>query len=403
MNHMYSNMPFASAMPTTTPMYTTPTTWTGPTNNTVASTCSWNTSSTRCVCRGELQLFPCCVDGCEEMGSHVCQVEWDSEVRDGSREVGLGERYCPGHHPSAMSPNVRSTRRNHSAGGPENNGGNNNGGTGTSVGVGVNHENNNDLGGHANDGDREDDNRRHYLDMGTCEEVEIAWLDSLTTAMNVQKAYDAVIKAEGANTLASTIRLDDYAYNIQILLTMAEGALTDGEMQMSRLDEYVNKKWIKKSNIKTTVVLMGKEILRRHEVKTKFPFDDIEFFDVDSDMTDVINDEDERARFLKRPASTGSVTTLKEIMKGRCKLNFKTEKVWIANKIDEVLNAIKAYHDRQELARHRSGENLNASKHTLLRLIEGMYRTIICVWCICCLPLTFLYVSLLLLTLSNIG
>jgi hypothetical protein len=59
--------------------------------------------------------------------------------------------------------------------------------------------------------------------------------------MNVQKAYDAVIKAEGANTLASTIRLGDYAYNIQILLTMAEGALTDGEMQMSRLDEYVNK------------------------------------------------------------------------------------------------------------------------------------------------------------------
>jgi hypothetical protein len=159
-----------------------------------------------------------------------------------------------------MSPNVRSTRRNHSAGGPENNGGNNNGGTGTSVGVGVNRENNNDLGGHANDGDGEDDNRRHYLDMGTCEEVEIAWLDSLTTAMNVQKAYDAVIKAEGANTLASTIRLGDYAYNIQILLTMAEGALTDGEMQMSRLDEYVNKKWIKKSNIKTTVVLMGKEI-----------------------------------------------------------------------------------------------------------------------------------------------
>ena len=415
----YTNQTFASsAMPTATAMYTPPTivrlppmqTQTGPTNDTAAWTCSWNTSSTRCVCRGALQLFPCCEDECEEMVSHVCQVEWESEVGDDSREVGVGLRYCPRHHPFASTPLIPRSRL---IGGHNRNGGNDNGETGTLVGGvavaggvvgrGLNRYNNNDLGGHANDGDGEDDNRRHYLDMGTCEEVERVWLGSLTSVKNVQKAYDDVIKAEDANKIASTVTIGDYVYNIQSLLTMAQGALTAGEMQQSRLDDYVERKWIKKSQIKTTVPLMGKEILRRHEIKTKFPFDDTEYFDADLDITDASNNEDARAKFLKRPASTGSVSALKEVMEYRCKLHFKTEKKWIVDKIDEVLNlnAVKAYHDQQQLARHQSGENLNASKHTLLRLIAGMYCIVLCIGCICSIPLTFLYVSLL-LTLSNI-
>ena len=343
------------------------------------------------------------------MVSHVCQVEWESEVGDDSREVGVGLRYCPRHHPFA-TPLIRRSRL---TGGHNRNGGNDNGETGTLVGGvavaggvvgrGLNRYNNNDLGGHANDGDGEDDNRRHYLDMGTCEEVERVWLGSLTSVKNVQKAYDDVIKAEDANKIASTVTIGDYVYNIQSLLTMAQGALTAGEMQQSRLDDYVERKWIKKSQIKTTVPLMGKEILRRHEIKTKFPFDDTEYFDADLDITDASNNEDARAKFLKRPASTGSVSALKEVMEYRCKLHFKTEKKWIVDKIDEVLNlnAVKAYHDQQQLARHQSGENLNASKHTLLRLIAGMYCIVLCIGCICSIPLTFLYVSLL-LTLSNI-
>ena len=304
----------------------------------------------------------------------MCQSEWENEIGNNSREVDVGKRYCPRHHPYA-TPQMRSTGLNRSTGGLVHNGGNNNDETGTLVGGGVNRDNNNDLGGHVNDGDGAVDNPQHYLfNIDNSEDVERAWLDSLFPMMNVQKTYDDVIKAEDANKLASTVTIGNYVYNIPILLTMAQGALTDVEMQKSRLDDYVeNKKWIKKSQIKTTIPLMSKEILRRHDIKTKFPFDDIEYFDADSDIKEASNDEDERAKFLRRPASTGSAPALKEVLGRRCKLHFTTEKAWIVSKIDEVLNKIEVNHDQQQLERHRSGDNLNAPKHTLLRLIEGMY------------------------------
>ena len=386
MNQMYSHMPFASAAPTYTPP-TLPTMAAlppqtqariGPNNDTVASSCSWSTSSTRCICRGALQLFLCCALGCGKSGSHMCQSEWENEIGNNSREVDVGKRYCPRHHPYATLQ-MRSTGLNRLTGGLEHNGGNGNDETGTLVGGGVNRDNNNDLGGHVNDGDGADDNPQDYSFMDTPEDAERAWLDSLSPVMNVRKTYDDVIKAEGANKLASTVDIGNYACNIQILLTMAQGALTDGEMQMSRLDDYVKKKWIKKGHAKTTVILMSKEIIRRHEVIKQFPFHDIDFFDADSDIKEVSNDEDAIAKFLKRPASTGSAPALKEVLGCRCKLYFKTEKAWIVNKIDEVLDKIAAYHDQQQLERHRSGDNLNVSRHTLLRLIEGMYSIVSCV------------------------
>ena len=71
-----------------------------------ASLCSWKSSSTGCICLGAVKLFACRGDGCKDFGSHMCQAEWENEVGDDSREVGLGQNYCPHHHPFYVPASV---------------------------------------------------------------------------------------------------------------------------------------------------------------------------------------------------------------------------------------------------------------------------------------------------------
>jgi hypothetical protein len=136
--------------------------------------CAWEYLATGCQ-RRAVDLMHCCETGCNNMVHHVCQSMFDSV--DDTREVPLGYIYCPHHHPHH--------------------------------GLGLQN------GNHSGNDVRDDDD--DYLSF------EKEWLESVNTN-NARKSYNAVTTTGGTDKLASTLRLGDLEFNLQYLLTMAEGA-----------------------------------------------------------------------------------------------------------------------------------------------------------------------------------
>ena len=311
--------------------------------------CAWEYSAAGCQ-RFAVDLMHCREMGCNNMVHHVCQSTFDSV--DDTREVPLGYIYCPHHHPHH--------------------------------GLGLQN------GNHSGNDVR--DNVDDYLSF------EKEWLESVNTN-NARKSYNAVITAGGTDKLASTLRLGDLEFNMQYLLTMAEGALDDDQTQMSRLLEFVNKKWLPKSCIYPTERMLSAEITCRHAILVAFPWLDFHNFRVATDLSDAYNgDLEDRAIFLKKPPTTGNKMKLKQLLDestGRSKLRWLSEKSWIESKINKTLDTIQNFHEQQALTKHQKGELLNASKNTLMRLTCGMYRTCTSdLFLFVLYPLTLLYVSL---------
>jgi hypothetical protein len=325
--------------------------------------CSWNSSSTGCQCHGgNVQLFACRQAGCENMTHHMCQSKWENEVGDDSREAGLGQNYCPDHHPFYVP----------------------------ALGLGGNHL----TGGHNNSNDRNNNDNNGRLDYDEDEYIEERnWLKSLPES--AENFYNDVTSAEGPNRLPTTISRGSTVFNLAVLLAMAEGALDNNETQQTRIDEFVTKKLIPKTSTDPTRDMLATEVTRRYNVNKQFTaWGSIEEFpsaSSDPDMMSAVTDNpEEQEKFWQKPPTSGNKPVLRALMSGEsakrsCKLRWKTEIDWIRNKIIETLDAIQGFYEQQAVTRHESGELLNPNKNMCMRLTQGMYRII------CCISDLFLY------------
>jgi hypothetical protein len=133
-------------------------------------------------------------------------------------------------------------------------------------------------------------------------------------------------------------------FDIPLLLSMLEGALSEGEVQavQSRLDAFIHKKWILKKDTITTKHLLIKEIERRYELLCT--------------CDDAVEVEASTGKPPK-PSTSGNLTKLRRIMSNSADsdvrlvksiLAYPTEKIWLIGELDRTLNAIQRIREETE-------------------------------------------------------
>jgi hypothetical protein len=189
--------------------------------------CDWARIG-KCLCSSMMagpSLVQCRADGgCCRFLHHMCQTEWESE--DSMREAHGNRNLCAFHHPALA-------------------------GLHTTLGVEVNaaepEENVNDC--------------------------ETEWL--CDTNKSVRQVYQQTVTptTDGNHTLPSTTVVGDLVFDLALLMTMGTGALDDNQMQTERINEFIEKGWLKKRSVNATKEMFKMEILRRHDILCKWNAD----------------------------------------------------------------------------------------------------------------------------------
>jgi hypothetical protein len=85
---------------------------------------------------------------------------------------------------------------------------------------------------------------------------------------SVRQVYQQTITpmADGSFLLPSTTVHGNFVFDLALLLSMANGALMDDQLQTQRIDEFSRKGWLKKTSINESKVIYQKEILHCWEI-----------------------------------------------------------------------------------------------------------------------------------------
>jgi hypothetical protein len=86
------------------------------------------------------------------------------------------------------------------------------------------------------------------------DEAEIEWL--LDTNQSVRSVYKQTITpmADGSFSLPSTTVHGNFVFDLALLLSMATGALMDDQLQTQCIDEFSQKRWLKKTSTNVSMV-----------------------------------------------------------------------------------------------------------------------------------------------------
>ena len=146
---------------------------------------------------------------------------------------------------------------------------------------------------------------------------------------------------------------------IPLLRAMAIGELSDDDVQLATMNEYVKKGWLLKTQIKVSNQILKDELMRRHSIDEE------------------INDDGERK---KRPILSGTQIALTDRLasvsdddKQTFPLKYKTERKWVKMKIGSVLVSIKIEKRKEEEKKMKNGDHLKNETHLKMRLIHGEY------------------------------
>ena len=283
--------------------------------------CDWERIG-KCLCSSMMagpSLVQCRADGgCCRFLHHMCQTEWESE--DSMREAHGNRNLCAFHHPALA-------------------------GLHTTLGVEVNAAESKE-------------------DINDC---ETEWL--CDTNKSVRQVYQQTVTptTDGNHTLPSTTVVGDLVFDLALLMTMGTGALDDNQMQTERINEFIEKGWLKKRSVNASKEMFKKEILRRHDILCMWSFMQGET-DTDS-LTTMSTD-----RSSKKPSTRGNITQLKKSLdeiEGKCPLKFISEKAWLEREIGRVLNCIEAFMDETRKEKEQNGDHLRKNHKLLMRLTHG--------------------------------
>ena len=100
----------------------------------------------------------------------------------------------------------------------------------------------------------------NFNDCGT------KWL--LETNKSVRQVYWQTVTPtpDGNYVLPSTTVCGDLVFDLALLMTMATRALADNKMQTKRINDFIEKVWLKRRSVNSTKEMLKKEIFRRHDV-----------------------------------------------------------------------------------------------------------------------------------------
>jgi hypothetical protein len=149
---------------------------------------------------------------------------------------------------------------------------------------------------------------------------------------------------------------------------MGTGALDDNQMQTERINEFIEKGWLKKRSVNATKEMFKMEILRRHDISCKWNADMGDTTDTDS-LNTMSTD-----RSSTKPSTRGNITQLKKSLdeiEGKCPLKFISEKAWLEREIGRVLNCIEAFMDETRKENEQNGDHLRKNHKLLMRLTHG--------------------------------
>ena len=174
--------------------------------------------------------------------------------------------------------------------------------------------------------------------------------------------------ADGSFSLPSTTVHKGFVLDLALRLSMATGALTDDRLQTKRMDEFSQKRWLKKTSINMSKVMYQKEILRHWEIRS---MDNSATPDEDS----LLQDGESIGRSSRKPSMSGNIMHLKNSMReitGKNSLKFKSEKSWVEAEIGRTLDSIQSYmEETQTVTLHNNGDFMRKHQKLIMRLIHG--------------------------------
>ena len=207
----------------------------------------------------------------------------------------------------------------------------------------------------------------HNLDDNAAAEQE--WLQtSGISVMQVYRRATTVDEQHGEYPSATTRVISNgdekVEFDLPLLLSMLEGALSEGEVQalQSRLEAFIKKKWIHKKDTTATKQLLMKEIERRYKILC---------------ICDEAAVAEESTGKPPKPSTSGNLTKLQRIMSNsadndvrlvKSTLFYPTEKMWLVGELDRTLNAIQRIMEESEVEK---GAIPRQGMRLMMRLAEG--------------------------------